>query len=136
MSRRIVLALFATVVSLLFATPALAGDWPQTVVGSWNIVGNLAPGTLHIATQGTGEGCLPITGSIYVMNRIEGFYCPSSGRISFLRKTTSNVSFQVWTGNLSQAVPGLPVYMSGILASEDFALGGDVGEYNFFGTKQ
>jgi len=47
---------------------------------------------LRISTQAAGSGCVAITGMIADVaaggqtNNIEGFYCPLSGRVSFLRK--------------------------------------------------
>jgi hypothetical protein len=131
MSRSIRSVLFATVASLLIATPVLAAEWPRSVVGIWGIQANQSPGTLEIVTQDRGEGCVRITGTIYNTNVIEGFYCPSTGRISFLRKTTRNVSFQVFTGNLSQRIPGRRLWIGGTFASEDYNLGGNLGEYSF-----
>lgn len=128
--------LFATVASLMFAGPASAGDWPRSVVGTWDIQANQSAGTLQITSQGRGEGCVPIAGAIYNANVVEGFYCRISGRISFLRKTTGNVSFQVYTGNLSQQIPGLPLWMGGTFTSEDYGLGGELGEYSFFAKKR
>jgi hypothetical protein len=65
-------------------------------------------------------------------NNIEGFYCPLSGRISFLRKNVqTNDTFQVFTGNLSMAAS--TNYMGGTFLQESGA--GLVGEYNFSAQK-
>src|SRR5689334_25440094 len=72
------------------------------------------------------QEALRITGSY------EGFYCPQSGRISFLRKNVqTNDTFQVFTGNLSMA--GSKNFMGGVFAQESGA--GLVGEYSFSAQK-
>ena len=64
---------------------------------------------LTITSQGTSGKCRPIDGTIVdaatgAHDIIIGFYCPSSGKISFLRNNSrSNVTFQVFVGNLSDA---------------------------------
>lgn len=128
--------LLATVGSLLLAGPALAADWPRRIVGTWDIQANQTAGTLVITSQGRGEGCVPIAGTIYTTDVIQGFYCRISGRISFLAKTSSNVTFQVYTGNLSQQSRGLPLWMGGTFASEEYSLGGELGEYSFFAKRR
>src|SRR5918911_187785 len=89
---------------------AHANGWPTSVVGSWNVQANQSGLLLRISSQAAGSGCVVITGTITDVNpvgqsnNIEGFYCPLSGRISFLRKNVqTNDTFQVFTGNLSMA---------------------------------
>lgn len=136
MTKGIRLFLFAIAGPLVVAVPALAADWPRNVVGTWDLQANQSAGTLVITEQRHGEGCVPITGTIYSTNLIQGFYCRLSGRISFLRKTTGNVTFQTYSGNVSQQVPGLPLWMGGTFASEEYNLGGELGEYSFFAKKR
>jgi len=115
----------------LAANVAWADGWPGSVVGNWSVIGNQSVGLLSITTQsGTGL-CRPIGGTIYG-NPIEGFYCPYSGRIHFVRKPAGNVTTQAWTGNVSQAAAVLR--MGGTFTAVN-AGGGSPGEYNFSASK-
>ena len=93
---------------------------------------------LRISTQAAGSGCVAITGTITDLasggqsNNIQGFYCPLSGRVSFLRKNVqTNDTFQTYVGNLSMA--GAKNYMGGTFLQEDVS--GSLGEYNFQASK-
>ena len=125
--------------SASFANTAMADGWPLSVLGSWSIIGNQHVGRLIIAAQAGVGQCRRITGMVYpgtaVAHPIEGFYCPFSGRIQFVRKQpASNDTLQVWTGNVSQ--DGVVDRMGGTFTSVSSALGGgSLGEYNFQGSK-
>jgi hypothetical protein len=106
---------------------ALADGWPTSVVGNWDIVGNHSPGTLSITSQGGAGDCRPIGGTIY-NDSIQGFYCPHSGRIHFIRSNGGG-AFEVFSGNLSQAQT--PLYMTGTVAVDRYS---GFGEYNFQGS--
>jgi len=115
------------------ANTALADGWPMSVVGTYSVLGNQHAGTLRITSQGASGLCRRIVGSIYNYEPIEGFYCPYSGRIHFVRKSAANNdTTQVWTGNLSQAGPVLRV--GGTFTAVN-AAGGSLGEYNFNASK-
>lgn len=120
--------------SASFANTAMADGWPLSVVGGWSIIGNHHIGLLNIVSQAAVGNCRRITGTVYA-HPIEGFYCPFSGRIQFVRKQpASNDTLQVWTGNVSQ--DGVVDRMGGTLTSVSSALGGgSLGEYNFQGSK-
>jgi hypothetical protein len=108
---------------------ASADGWPVSVVGNWTVRANNAVGVLSITFQGAAGQCRPISGAIFG-NPIQGFYCPASGRIHFLRKNAvTNDTFQDYTANLSQ--DAAIDYMAGTFASD----GGSFGEYNFSGSK-
>ena len=107
------------------------------VSGTWSIVGNQHVGFLTLS-QGVGTPCAPINGTIYpgttVSHAVRGYYCPSTGRISFARKNPAGVVIQTWAGNLSDA--GQPNRMGGTFHALDPAAGsGAFGEYNFQGQK-
>lgn len=113
--------------------PAAADGWPSSVVGGWSVIGNLSSGTLNISSQSTSGLCQFIAGTIYG-DPIQGFYCPNSGRIQFVRKRTdNNDTIQVWTGNLSQTSSTL--HMAGTFTSVDPSAGGSFGEYSFNANK-
>ena len=128
---------------LLTAAPAMADGWPASVAGNWAVVGNQSVGNLAIAqfAGAFGSQCKPIRGTIYGVDNIEGFYCPGSGRISFLRYVGATLSpKQHWSGNLSQAVAGQPLRIGGLFATFDHnnvvgGVGGSLGDYNFSATK-
>ena len=119
--------------SLFWAGVARADGWPASIAGTWSIVGNQTPGTLVINQPSSSLNCKPITGTIYGTSRIQAFYCPFSGRISFAR-ILNGVAIQHYQGNLSQAISGLPLRLGGTFSVIN-STGGSPGEYNFSGTK-
>jgi hypothetical protein len=129
------ISVFACALAAILAAhtqPAAADGWPSSIVGSWSVLGNFASGTLTISGQGSSGQCQFIVGTIYTDN-IQGFYCPGSGRIQFIRKRTdNNDTVQVWTGNVSQASSIL--HMAGTFTSVD-PNGGSPGEYSFNANK-
>ena len=102
--------------------------WPASIVGTWNGLSNQSPIVLTVSTQSSGSKCDYISGTIQDVNggftgNMEGYYCPSSGALQFLRYPTgSNVAFQVYNGSVSQAKP--PHGVKGIL------MGGTFGQYS------
>jgi hypothetical protein len=132
---RISFAIASTLALALSASPALAASpYPANVVGIWNMNANQSTLTLNISKQYGPSPCKNIVGTLHDSidgnADIKGFYCPQSGRISFLRMDpTSKQTYQTWTGNLSY--PGSTTYMAGAFAQE---VGGTPGEYDFFGT--
>jgi hypothetical protein len=136
MKKLLLVTLFA--VSAASANVAMADGWPLSIVGNWSIIGNQSPGTLTVATQAAIGNCRRITGTVYpgtpVASPMEGFYCPFSGRLQFVRKSpATNDTYQVWTGNVSQ--DGVVDRMGGTFTSVSAPLGGSLGEYNFQGAK-
>lgn len=138
----------STVISisaLLASSLAFADGWPDNVTGSWNIIGNNSSGVLTITQYPgiAGNQCKPIDGTIFGADNIQGFYCPNSGHIAFLRYVgnTSNPR-QWWSGSLSQATaPNIPLKIGGYLAAfihdtVTGTVGGSLGEYNFSATHQ
>ena len=92
--------------------------------------------TQLVITSQSGPGapgaatCRIINGTFGVAN-IRGWYCPATGRIHFVHKNAgSGNAVRVFTGNLSDDVPGETRYMSGTVTVLDAAFG-DYGEYNF-----
>ena len=124
---------------LLCVAVVRADGWPASAAGDYDVVGNQAFGVLSITqfSGDVGSQCKPISGLIYGRDRIEGFYCPGSGRIAFARKkgtAADAVTSQFWAGNLSRA--GETVRMAGTFycTPHDNAhgtIGGSLGEYNF-----
>lgn len=137
------LATVALFGALAWNGAASADGWPASVTGNWSIIGNQSAGVLSLA-QGAGavgSSCKPIRGTIYVVDTVEGFYCPGSGRISFLRRqANTNAAKQYWSGNLSQAIAGQPLRLGGTFAAFPHngvggTIGGSLGEYEWYGVK-
>lgn len=122
---------------------ASADGWPASVTGNWNIIGNQTAGVLSLAQAAgaVGSKCKPVRGTIYVVDTVEGFYCPGSGRISFLRREgNTKAPKQYWSGNLSQAIVGQPLRLGGTFAAFPHngvsgTIGGSLGEYEWYGVK-
>lgn len=133
--------------AVVWAGAASADGWPGNISGAWNIIGNQTAGVganglvINQFPGAAGSQCKPIRGTIYTVDSVEGFYCPGSGRISFLRRQAGNAQAkQYWSGNLSQVVAGNPLRMGGTFAAFPHnnvggTIGGSLGEYEFYGTK-
>jgi hypothetical protein len=111
---------------------------PSSIVGTWQGVANQTAVVLVITTQGTTTAaCKPIAGTLHNLpsggqSNIQGFYCPQTGRVGFLRKDpTTNDTFQSYSANVGDT--GTTLRMAGIFA--EFNLVGHLGEYNFSLTK-
>jgi hypothetical protein len=58
--------------------------------------------TIVINSQGTAGKCKAIAGTIQGTTNLQGFYCPATGRIFFVRKfVSSNDTSQIYSGNLA-----------------------------------
>ena len=124
----------------LLATAALgmvvssASAWatpPASVVGTWDATANRSSLTLAITSQSGAGPCPAIVGSIDG-SPIQGFYCPNTGRFSFVRKisASNNATTQVYIGNVGAA--GSPDIMGGTFV-QIVAPGG---EFNFSAVRQ
>jgi hypothetical protein len=120
------------------AGTATAGEnWPASVVGTWNAMGNQSPLTITITNQAATGRCRPISGTILdidskVTSKLVGFYCPVTGRYHFVRNDlATGVTFQDYSGNVSDR--GGTLFMGGVFAGVTGAP--FVGEYSFFASK-
>jgi hypothetical protein len=120
----------------LAAAPAFAATWPTSIVGQWNGVANQSPVTVVInAETATAGTCDLIAGTLTdnnstIVNKVSGFYCPTSGRFNFRRKINgTNDTFQVYSGNLNLAAAGQLVRMSG--SFNEYAQADALGTYAF-----
>lgn len=120
---------------LVTGQSASADPWPPSVIGSWNVHANQSSLVMKISSQGGTGNCRAILGTIQdlaspAIGNVEGFYCPFSGRISFVRKDPrTNLTFQTWTGNLSD--PGTKLLIGGTFTSPSY----NAGEYGFYAVK-
>lgn len=132
-----------TATALFFVAATAAAEPPSNLANThWTLQANRSTTSLHITSQG-GAGsagaaiCRPISGTLtdVVEVPIRGWYCPSTGRIHFKHNNfATNVTVRVFTGNLSDDVPGMPLSMSGTVMVDDAAFG-SLGEYNFSATQ-
>jgi hypothetical protein len=103
------IALAAAAVALFGAASsadiARADGWPQSVQGTnWSMRANQSTTTLFVAFQSGVGNCQTINGTVFNV-AMEGFYCPFSGRIGFVRKATAfqtSAPTQYFEGQLSQ----------------------------------
>lgn len=134
------IAVLAGITLGLAAQSALADGWPPNISGNWSVIGNQSPGTLSITqfAGAAGSQCKPIRGTIYG-NPMEGFYCPGSGRIAFLRKfpAPSTATFQSWSGNLSAdgSLDRIGGTFNALTHNNVIGTSGSLGEYNFQAVK-
>ncbi len=130
----------ATAAILCLAAGAATAAPPVDLAGTtWTVQVNRGLEQLVIATQ-SGAGapgaanCRIIDGAFGNAD-VRGWYCPSTGRISFVhRNASTGYPVRVFTGNLSDDIVGQPTYMAGTVAIF-YATFGDFGEYNFSATK-
>ena len=123
-------------ITFLAAGPAWA-ERPATLGGRvWTLQTNVNVVQLFITNQG-GPGapgaatCRHINGDIGPVAHIRGWYCPATGRIHFVhRNLDSGDAVRIFTGNVSDLVPGQPLTMAGTMTVLISAFG-DLGEYNF-----
>src|SRR5689334_22674752 len=93
----------AMAVAVLLSGTAFADGWPSSVAGTWSVLGNHSGGSLALTqfAGAAGSLCKPIRGTIYGVDAVEGFYCPGSGRIAFMRYAGQTTTpKQYWSGNL------------------------------------
>jgi hypothetical protein len=118
------------------STASAAATWPTSIVGTWNGVSNQTQIVLTVTKQKKGGKCQVITGTMLNVGAdttaIQGYYCPSSGTVEFLRfPTGGNTAFQVYNANLNQANAGAPQLMiSGSFGQYSPAYG-PLGQYAF-----
>jgi hypothetical protein len=130
MGRRTARTLALAAFGIAISSGSVWAARPTSVVGNWNTVANQTIITLQIISQGVQPVCRSISGTLGGLS-IQGFYCPSTGRISFLRKDPgTNDTIQVYTGNISSDGPTDRMAGTFIQATNP-----DAGEYNFSATR-
>jgi len=118
----------AAAMTLVAGGAAMAQAYPTGIVGTWTIkANNTHPFTFTVSSQSTDSPCAQIAGTMST-DTIAGYYCPTTGAVSFLRNSgSSGATFQVFTGNLSSAAK--KTYLTGSFSN--FAGGDDTGSYGF-----
>lgn len=108
-------------------------NWPPSIVGTWQGFGNQSALKLVVTNQSGAGANKSITGSLSNVpsggsSNIQGFYCPETGRVSFIRKdTTTNDAFQSYNASVSDV--GTELRMAGTFA--ELSMAGHLGEYSF-----
>jgi hypothetical protein len=118
-----------------------SAERPDNLAGTaWTLQTNRDAVPLVITMQGGpaapgAQSCRPIDGDIGTVAHIRGWYCPPTGRIHFVQRDLgSSDAVRVFSGNVSDDVPGQPLYMAGTMTVL-FSAFGDLGEYNFSAVK-
>ncbi|HET6842228.1 MAG TPA: hypothetical protein VFK06_11175 [Candidatus Angelobacter sp.] len=132
--------LFILFVIAAGAVPSIAmmANWPASIVGTWQGVANQSNVKLIIKSQGTVGACEAITGTMSNLpsggdSNIQGFYCPATGHLTFVRKDINNNStFQSYSGSLADIGPELR--MAGTFGEVNFV--GHLGDYGLFFEKR
>ncbi len=125
--------------SIAAAAPAMAAQYPASVVGGpWTWSANQSNVVVTITSQ-TGSGvCQQILGTMQAAGTsnvadLQGYYCPSTGRISMLRKDhPSQATYQVWSGQLDATPTLSQAYAGGTFLS--IGTGFFAGEFDFSGN--
>jgi len=135
MTRIACYAIATALTAILTTGTAFAQTPPANVVGIWSGFANQTQVKLAIRTQGAVGVCPAITGAMSNVSpaggasNIQGFYCPDTGRISFIRKDPkSNDTFQSYLASLSE-VGGPLDRMAGTFSELNFV--GHMREFNF-----
>ena len=126
------LAVATLVAAQLYADVASAAP-PPSVVGNWSILANQTFGQVIVSHQGPAGTCRALGGTAFGQP-MSGIYCPSTGRIQFLRLNGNNRVAQVFTGNVGDVVVGSPLNMAGTFMVQS-PTSGFFGEYNFSASK-
>ena len=124
---------------LLFAEAATAAS-PPSIAGNWSGVSNQTGVTLNIIQFASAAVCKPIGGNMVgVLNAIQGYYCPVTGRIVFARRAVIGgvlTPFQFYEGHVSR--DGVIDRIGGSFAVFNASGGGFANEgvdFNFSATK-
>lgn len=135
MTRMACYAIATALTGVLTTGTAFAQTPPANVVGVWSGFANQTQVKISIRTQGSVGVCPQITGAMSNVSpagggsNIQGFYCPDTGRISFIRKDTkNNDTFQTYLASISE-VGGPLDRMAGTFSEVSFV--GHMREFNF-----
>jgi hypothetical protein len=132
---------FAVATAVCLAAGTVSAERPANIARTtWTLQANRDTVELVVNTQG-GPGapgaanCRTIRGELGSVDvQIQGWYCPSTGRIHFVHKNLdSGNAVRVFTGNVSDIVPGEALHMAGTMTVLISPFG-DLGEYNFSAT--
>ena len=136
--RRPLAGLAIAVTTALGASVASAAPPGSLANTTWTMQVNRDVAQLVITSQ-SGPGapgasrCRIINGTFDVAT-IRGWYCPDSGEFQFLHRNAGNANtVRVFSGSVSDDVPGETLFMAGTVSVQD-ANFGDYGEYPFSAT--
>lgn len=96
--------------AFLVTQPAFAA-YLSDVSGTWSVVANSFSGTLTVSQGNATTLCKPIKGTIafpgFATNTIDGYYCPSTGRIVFARVDSLKGPIQFYQGYTAVLLNGV-----------------------------
>jgi len=103
--KKSIMLLSAAGLAGMFASGSAFAQAPASVVSAtWHLrANNAGPVTLDIKSQGSVGNCPTISGTFVDSagtSDVVGFYCPSTGLISFLRTNSKGSSNQAYTGQV------------------------------------
>ena len=136
--------MFAAAAGAFLTAGTASAERPATLGNTtWTMQTNQEAVQLIIISQsGTGAPgaatCQVIHGELGIAPptvHIRGWYCPSTGRIHFVHKNADSANaVRVFTGNVSDEVPGQTLSMGGTMTVLESVFG-DYGEYSFSATQ-
>ena len=113
--------LAAVAVVTLAGNAAHAGGYPTKLnAATWYGVANNFEIFINVFTESSATPCNQITGQMGNKGSpadsiIQGYYCPATGKVTFLRKSkVNNVTFQSYVGWMSQLNPKYAPQMNGM----------------------
>ncbi len=133
------LALLVSAGSIAAVTSASAAQFPASVVGGpwvWNA--NQSGVAVTVTSQSSSGTCDQILGTMQAVGTsnvadMQGYYCPSTGRISMLRKDhATQVTYQVWSGQVDAQPELSSAFTGGTFLS--IGTGLFAGEFFFSGS--
>jgi hypothetical protein len=130
---------FLTTIAVALGANVASAAPPASLANTvWTMQINREVAQLVITSQ-SGPGapgasrCRIINGTFDVAT-IRGWYCVETGQFQFLHRNAGNANtVRVFSGSVSDAVPGETLFMAGTVAIHD-AVFGEYGEYNFSAT--
>jgi hypothetical protein len=134
------ISMFAAAVAAALTVGTASAARPDSIGNTtWTLQTNLGLVQLAITNQGNSGApgattCRVIDGKMDIDTDIDGWYCPSNGRIHFIHKNQdTGYPVRVFFGLVAGDALGAPVSMDGVLTVLVPGFG-DLGVYNFNAT--
>jgi hypothetical protein len=136
------ISMFAAAVAAALTVGTASAARPDSIGNTtWTLQTNIGLAEIVFSTQGNpgapgAATCRVIDGKINIDTDIDGWYCPSNGRIHFIHKNQgTDATVRVFFGVVAGDALGVPVSMDGVVTVlNSTSAFGDLGEYNFSAT--